>query len=133
MNVLRKPNHSPTINANNLKILQHSNFDALNSVSAFDEEDGHLTDKVKTLNVIDTTILNDQELCYFVEDSQKLSTTKCIIVSIYTFQELMSKVRYVSRNNIFYNQTLPDNWLSKQIILEQVLISDEVLETYTLN
>lgn len=132
VNVLTKPNNAPTINANDIKIQQFTRFNGLEYVSAYDDEDGDLTDNILTLNSIDTTLLSDQELCYYVEDSNYLSTTKCIIVSIYSYQDLMNKVRYVSKNNMFYNESLPINWTSKQIILEQVILNDIALENQSI-
>lgn len=133
VNVITRPNNAPVINANDIQIQQFTSFNGLEYVSAYDDEDGDLTDKVLTLNSIDTTLLSDQELCYYVEDSKYLSSTKCIIVSIYSYQELMNKVRYVSKNNMFYNESLPSNWTSKQIILEQVILNDIALENQSIN
>ena len=133
VNVLTKPNNAPIINASDLKIQQFSNFDGLYYVSAYDDEDGDLTDKVSLLNIIDTSLLNDQELCYYVEDTKLLSTTKCIIVSIYSYQELMNKVRYISKNNMFYNESLPTNWISKQMDLEYAILNETALEIHSIN
>jgi hypothetical protein len=133
VNVLTKPNNAPIINASDLMVQQFSNFDGLEYVSAYDDEDGVLTDKVIILNLIDTNLLIDQELCYFVEDSKYLSTTKCIIVSIYSYQERVNKVRYISKNNMFYNETLPSNWISKQIDLEYVILNDVELIKQSIN
>ena len=133
MNVLTRPNNVPTINASDIQIQQFSNFNPLNFVTAYDVEDGDLTDEIVTLNSIDTSLLSDQDLCYYVEDSKYVSTTKCIIVSIYSYQDLMSKVRYVSKNNLFYNEPLPSNWMGKQMNLEYVILNNVILEKQNIN
>lgn len=133
VNVLTRPNNAPIINASDIKIQQFAHFNGLEYVNAYDDEDGDLTENVLILNSIDTTLLSDQELCYYVEDLKYLSTTKCIIVSIYSYQELMNKIRYVSKNNMFYNESLPINWTHKQIILEQVILNNNALENQSIN
>ncbi len=133
VNVLTRPNNAPNITASDIKIQQFSNFDALNYVTAYDVEDGDLSEKVITLNSIDTSLLSDQEICYYVEDSKYLSSTKCIIVSIYSYQDLMSKIRFVSKNNMFYNESLPSNWIGNQLSLEFVILNDNILENQNIN
>lgn len=133
VNVITKPNKAPIINAYDIKVQQFSNLNALDNVSAFDEEDGNLSDYVQMLNEIDTSALGDHELCYYVEDSKQLSTIKCITVHIYSYQELISKVRYISKNNLFYNESLPNNWISMQMLLEEVINIDKNLTKQIIN
>ena len=133
VNVLTIPNNQPIIYAQDLRIQQFSHFNPLNHVHAYDEEDGVLTHKVNALNFVDTSILGEQELCYEVKDSKDLSATKCIIVSIYSFSEYLNKTRYISKNNIFFHEDVPNNWQTKQIILESLLLSREILISEDIN
>ncbi len=133
VNVLTRPNNAPVIYANDMRIQQFSNFNALDTISAFDVEDGDLSRHVIPMNVIDSSILGDHNLCYYVEDSKHLSVSKCIVVNVYSYQSVMNKVRFISRNNTFYNERLPNNWESNQLTLEQVLMNQISLKDKSIN
>lgn len=129
VNVLTIPNNQPIIYAQDIRVQQYSQFNALDHVYAYDEEDGDLTHKISVQNHVDTSILEDQELCYDVQDSKNLSVTKCITVSIYSLSEYLNRTRFISKNNVFYNEDVPTNWNTSQIILESLLLSHEILIT----
>lgn len=133
VNVIARPNNAPMIHANDIMLQQYSNFDAYDSVSAYDDEDGDLTSSIQSLNKIDTNILGDHNLCYYVEDSETLGTTRCIVVNIYSYQSIMNSVRFISKNNTFYNEALPNNWITNQIKLKEVLQSEVSMQTENIN
>lgn len=122
VNVLALPNDKPIIYANDLKILQHSEFDPLNYVSAYDSEDGNISDNLVVLNMIDTNLLGIYEQCYYVEDSNQLNTTKCINVEIYTNDKIYDKFRMISNNNLFYKEEIPLIWKDYIYIIENILL-----------
>ena len=121
VNVLALPNDNPIIYANDLKILQYLEFEASNYVSAYDSEDGDITDNLIVLNDIDTSVLGIYEQCYYVEDSNQLNTTKCINVEIYTNEVIYDKFRMISNNNLFYKETIPFIWKDYIYIIESIL------------
>ena len=64
------PNTVPTINANDKAIILGSKFDPLKDVSASDNEDGDLTNKlIITENTVDTSKIGDYKVIYQVTDS----------------------------------------------------------------
>lgn len=121
VNVLAIPNNKPIIYANDLRILQFSKFNYLDHFSAFDTEDGNLTNKLINLSNIDTSVISTQELCLFVEDSKLLNDTKCINIEIYSNNEKYEKYRSISKNNTFYNESVPSNWENIIYILNNLL------------
>jgi len=110
VNVLALPNSNPVIFAENIKILQYSDFNPFDYISAYDTEDGNITDKINVINVIETSFIGVYEQCYYVEDSNQLNTTKCINIEIYTNNDTYNKFRMISNSNIFYKESIPLNW-----------------------
>jgi len=123
VNVLALPNDNPIIYAEDLKIIQYSEFDPFSYVSAFDTEDGNITNKIIVLNEIDTSILGIFEQCYYVEDSNRLNITKCVNIEIYTNNDMYDKFRMISNNNLFYKETIPLIWKDYIYIIENILLS----------
>ncbi len=121
VDVIALPNSNPVLYAENTKILQYSNFNALDYVSAYDNEDGNLNHKIITLNAIDTSILSVQEQCYYVEDSKGLNDIKCIEIEIFSNKVVYDKFRMISDNNLFYKQEIPNNWINNIYILDSIL------------
>jgi hypothetical protein len=121
INVLALPNSKPIIYAENIRFLQYSNFIALDFANAYDKEDGDLKNKIIYTNSINTSIISNQEQCYYVEDSQGLSDTKCIVVEIYSNSDLYNKFRLISKNNLFYNEETPSKWINIYFILKEIL------------
>lgn len=120
VNVLALPNNLPMIYAENIRILQYSEFNPITYISAFDTEDGDITDEIIVLNTIDTSVIGFYEQCYFVEDSSYLNANKCIIIEIYTNDESYNKFRMIS-NNLFYKESIPLKWKDYIYILDNIL------------
>lgn len=121
VNVLALFNSNPVIFSEDIRILQYKAFNPLEYANAYDNEDGDLTDKIITLNNIDTSIISNQELCYYVEDSERLSNTKCINIEIYNNILEYEKFRSVSKNNLFYKENIPNNWKDIIYMLDLIL------------
>lgn len=131
--VVEAYNDPPTILAEDKSVLLNSNFDYFKDVSAYDMQDGDLSEYVIALNSVDTSILQDQDLCYQVTDSMGAVTTKCIIASIFSEFALTSKYRYVSKTNLFYNESIPILWLGKVNDIQTLLENNLALQTTTIN
>ena len=121
VNVLAYVNNNPVIFSEDVRIIQYTTFNPLDYSNAYDNEDGDITDKIIALNTIDTSIISNQELCYYVEDSAKLSNTKCINVEIYNNQLEYEKYRSISKNNLFYAEEIPSNWKDIIYIIDLIL------------
>lgn len=87
LNITDKP---PLINAKDVTIRIGTTFNPLNSVTASDEEDGDLTNKIQVIeNTVDLLKAGSYKIVYKVTDSAGNSTTKEIKVSIVDKGELI--------------------------------------------
>ena len=76
-------NAAPVITATDKIIEVGDTFDPMADVTATDEEDGNLTDKIEVLkNEVDTTKPGKYEVTYKVTDSKGASRTKTITVTV---------------------------------------------------
>lgn len=125
VNVLALMNNNPVIFADDIRVLYNSIFNPLDYANAYDNEDGDITDKIITLNTIDSSIISNQELCYYVEDSNGLNCTKCINVEIYSNQLEYEKFRSISKNNLFYGEEIPYNWKDIIYIIDSILNNND--------
>lgn len=76
-------NAAPIINAEDKTLTVGDTFDPKSDVTATDEEDGNLTDKIEVLkNEVDTTKAGKYEVTYKVTDSKGASCTKTIKVTV---------------------------------------------------
>lgn len=124
-------NEPPVINASNRTILRESLFDPYKDVTATDTEDGDLSSAVVAMNSIDTSILGDHELCYSVTDSATAQSIKCIIVTVFDNTDMMGRFRFVSKNNLFYQEEPPIVWNSLIEYLSGILSSKTILKSFS--
>lgn len=110
VNVLTKPNFIPDIYAEDQTILQFSVYDPLLNVRSYDVEDGELTNEITYTSKVDTTILGYYDVCFFVMDSSDAQTMKCVIVNVISLEDYLSRYRFVSYNNPFFNESIPALW-----------------------
>lgn len=122
-------NHVPSIYAYDKTIIQYSFSNVMNEVTAHDDEDGDLTSSIITINQINTSVVGDHNVCYSVEDSKRASVTKCIIVSVISNISNQNRFRYVSKNNLFYHEAIPNQWISRVNQLMTLLNDKIVLKT----
>lgn len=109
--IIGPKNKPPIIYAEDKVIKQFQKFDPLDQVTAYDPEDGNVTKKLKVLNTIDTSLVLDQQLCYYVEDSKLASHTKCIQVKVIEDLYRNAKIRFVDWKYLFYNEDIPVSWI----------------------
>jgi len=73
----------PTITANNKTIEVGDSFDPLKDVTAYDNEDGNITNKIKvTENNVNTQVQGNYKVTYSVTDTKNHTTTKSITVTV---------------------------------------------------
>ena len=76
-------NELPTITANDKTLKLNESFDPLKDVTAYDEEDGDLTESIEVVeNTVDTSKVGEYLVKYSVSDSNGGNTTKVIKVNI---------------------------------------------------
>ena len=76
-------NNAPTIQANDKTIKVGDKFNPLDGVTAFDAEDGDITDKIKVIsNNVNTNKNGNYEVVYEVIDSKGVLTSKVISVIV---------------------------------------------------
>lgn len=84
-------NKVPQITTIEKKVPQFSTFDdtaALEGITAYDEEDGPLTQQIQVLdNPVDTSVVGDYYVTYYVEDNNHASTTAKAKVSVYAVEQ----------------------------------------------
>ena len=76
-------NRAPVITAENKTIVQGTEFDYKEGVSATDNEDGSLTDKIEVVEkTVQIDVVGTYEVTYKVTDSANATTTKTITVTV---------------------------------------------------
>ena len=85
-------NTCPVINATDKTLTVGDEFDPLADVTAEDEEDGDITDKIEILNnEVDTTKPGKYEVIYKVTDNQGATCTKTIAVTVNPKMEVLNE------------------------------------------
>ena len=85
-------NAIPTIKAEDKTLTVGDTFDPKADVTASDEEDGDLTDKIEILkNEVDTTKAGKYEVTYKVTDNQGATRTKTITVTVNPKMEVLNE------------------------------------------
>ncbi|MBR3210692.1 MAG: DUF5011 domain-containing protein [Bacilli bacterium] len=81
-------NQPPVINATNKEIREGEEFDPRKEVTAWDNEDGDITNKIEvTKNTVNTSTPGTYEVTYKVTDKNNQSTTKTIQVTVLKDQD----------------------------------------------
>lgn len=125
-------NDPPVIKASDKTVDQYSNFNYFEEVSAYDVQDGDLTQRLIVMNVINTSLISDQDLCYNVTDNRGVKTTKCIVIHIFSYAANSNRFRFVSKNHLFFKQEEPELWLGKKTLLQTLLESINVLDSISI-
>lgn len=77
-------NVAPIIEAKDVLIRKNSDFDVLSKVTAFDEEDGDITDHIQVIkNTVDMTTVGIYDVTYQVTDSNGATAEKTVKVTVF--------------------------------------------------
>lgn len=80
---LEKANAIPVITASDKTLTYGDTFEALDDVTANDDEDGDITEDIKVISDnVDTTTVGNYSVTYKITDSQGASSTKTITVEV---------------------------------------------------
>jgi len=76
-------NNAPVISASDKQVIQGTTYNELDGVSAYDQEDGDITNKVEVIsNNVSINEIGEYEITYKVVDSKNKVTTKTIKVTV---------------------------------------------------
>ena len=122
-------NKIPVITANDVTLTIGDSFNPLKDVTANDEEDGDITNKIEIIeNTVDTTKVGEYKVVYKVVDNNGASVTKSITVNVIANDEeeeiKISGISFEKREILMYiNDVLklnvkinPENATSKDLI-----------------
>jgi hypothetical protein len=131
--VVEPDNHPPRIIAFNQSILQYTTFDPFADVSAHDNEEGSLTERIIVSGEVNSSVLGEHWLCYLVTDNKGLSDEKCITVTVYNYTSLFTRLRSISMDKPFHNEPIPVSWKYHTNLFNQIKINVNPLHSTQLN
>lgn len=123
--VIEPDNYPPLIDATDHVIYQYDDFDYMEDVFAYDEEDGWLNDVIWYTGEVDTWVLGEYPVTYYVMDSKGLIDSKTIVVKV--IRNPREKIRYIDQKKPFYEEPIPKNWTRKYMYLFDMLENPRLL------
>ena len=131
--VVEPDNSPPYISAFNRSVLQFSRFDPMTDVFAFDQEEGNLTSRVVVLSEVDTRVLGDSIVCYFVADSKGLSHERCVEINVYSLINTLMRFRSLSTNKPFFAESIPSVWINHYALMQTQLNRSIPIQSHQMN
>ena len=122
-------NTPPVISAEDVTLYQYDTFDYLANVSAYDKQDGNVSNTLTYQGVVNTSELGQYEVTYTAHDSKNFYTSKTIVVRV--IRNPKEKLRYISTKEdlLFYKEAIPINWTgSIQYLIEQLQSPKEFIK-----
>ena len=80
-------NNEPVISAQDKSIVQGNSFNPLEGISATDNEDGDLTNKITVNGTVDTNKVGSYQITYTVSDKEGLTTNKTVTITVIRNEE----------------------------------------------
>lgn len=132
--VIEADNTAPTLIANDFEVLLNTRIDYHDYVSAFDAQDGDLTSEVVVSTSANLGIPGSYPVCYDVADSRGAAVRKCVTLTVFDYATLISRFRFVSKDHLFYNESIPSNWNNGYMQrLASILATHEILVSIQIN
>lgn len=131
--VVGNNNEPPVISATDKYVNQYDQIDYFDGVTAHDSQDGDLTSSLRVMNEIDTSQAVDQVVCYSVTDLDSATTNKCIVVHVFSNIINSSRFRFISKNYLFHQDVVPEQWVGKEFQLQTMLENVTILESMIIN
>ncbi len=124
--VLRR-NYPPVIEAHDITLKQYAPYNPYLYARAYDQDKKDISYLLRNLSDVDTSKLGNQNQCYSVTDSYRLSSEKCVTVTIV---ENSSNFRFIQKQRVFYKEDVPKIWEEKmEIMMDEIdneIIYDEI-------
>ncbi len=123
--VLGPLNEPPTIVASDKVIKQYDAFNPLHDVFAYDKEDGNITHKIKTSNVVNTNVAGVFKQCYSVKDSHQAEANACINVTVVEREKIYHYrfIRTVNDKEVHASWQADIKHLKQQIVQNDSIIA----------
>ncbi len=126
-------NSPPQILATDFQILLNSIVDFRDYARASDKEDGDISAALHVRTAADISIVGTYPVCFDVSDSKGASASKCVNVKVFDYATLMARFRFVARDHLFYNESIPANWNGYIQRLINMMETKEIITSIELN
>ena len=122
-------NEPPVITASDLTFKLSDDINPLKNVSAYDKEDGDITDKIEVTGMPETIVANTYKITYLVTDSngQKASKTVNLTIIEDEIENELDQDKAEIQENIESNKTQTTNRAIFFIIASSVIIISTIL------
>ncbi len=122
-------NEPPVITASDLTFMLSDDINPLKNVSAYDKEDGDITDKIEVTGMPETIVANTYKITYSVTDSngQKASKTVNLTIIEDEIENELDQDKAEIQENIESNKTQTTNRTIFFIVASSVIIISTIL------
>lgn len=131
--VLEPENNLPMIQAEDFTVLIRSNLDLQKFASAFDLEDGDLSSKITADTQADLNVVGVYPVEFRVVDSRGAIAIRNVRMTVFDYDTLIAKFRFVDKDKLFYLEDIPIPWIGYTQRLSLMLETTTVLETITMD
>ena len=125
-------NMKPVINASNQTIIINDSFNPMNGVSAIDNEDGDITNKIKiTSNNVNTSVAGKYEIIYEVTDSFGETVSKKIEVIVANLTSssalfMFNGLSHVSNNTFNFSGFIGIKGMDNINVKQEIIFVNEI-------
>ena len=131
--VLEHENNLPIIHAEDFSVLIRSNVDLRKFASAYDLEDGDLSASIGVDTQADLNVVGMYPVEFRVVDSRGAIAIRNVRVTVFDYDALFGKFRFVDKDELFYMEDIPVPWIGYTQRLRLLLETHTILESITVD
>lgn len=131
--VLEPENNLPMIHADDFSVLMRSTVDLRKFASAYDLEDGDLSELITVDTQADLNVVGVYPVEFRVVDSRGAIAIRSVRMTVFDYDTLIVKFRFVDKDKLFYLEDIPVPWIGYTQRLSLLLETTQVLETITMD
>lgn len=131
--VLEPENNLPMIHAEDFSVLIRSNVGLRKFASAYDLEDGDLSALITVDTQADLNIAGVYPVEFRVVDSRGAIAIRNVTMTVFDYDMLIAKFRFVDKDKLFYLEDIPVPWIGYTQRLSLLLETSQVLETIAMD
>jgi len=131
--VLEPENNLPMIQAEDFTVLIRSNLDLRKFANAYDLEDGDLSALITVDTQADLNVVGVYPVEFRVVDSRGAIAIRNVTMTVFDYDTLIAKFRFVDKDKLFYLEDIPVPWIGYTQRLSLLLETTQVLETITMD